>query len=201
MIITVGREFGSGGRELGKRLADVLDLSYYDREIVTEIAKRTRLDEDYVLELLDKNIVRNIPIHFGHTLSYAPPVSTPATTVFIEQNKILKEIAEKGNCIIVGRAAGAVLSDYKPFRLFVHADISSRIKRCQARAENGERISDKEMEKLIKRIDAERRRYFEFYSDIPWADLRNYDLCINTTDKEIKSLVPYVAEYIKFWYV
>lgn len=199
-IITLGREFGSGGRELGKRLADQLGIAYYDREIVTELARRTSYDEDYISNALLRNTVSNIPIHFGHTISYAPQSINATGSIYIEQHKLIRELAQKGNCVIVGRAASVILEDFKPFRLFVHADMESRVRRCQERAEAGENLSDKEMERHIRRIDAERKRYFDFFSDIPWGDRRCYELCVNTTGREIKELVPSVAEYIKAWY-
>ena len=95
-IITVSREFGSGGREVGKRLADALGYAYYDREIVAAIAAKTKLEEGYVASALEGGMFRNIPIHFGRTFSYSAAVLGSTTNLFVEQHKILKELAEKG---------------------------------------------------------------------------------------------------------
>ena len=140
-IITVSREFGSGGREVGKRLADELGFAYYDREIVTEIANKHELDEAYVEKTLNSGFFRSIPIHFGRTFSYSPTMMANSVSLFVEQHKIIK----KGDCIIVGRAADIVLKEYNPFNLFVYADMDSKIKRCQERAKAGENISAREM--------------------------------------------------------
>ena len=199
-IITISREFGSGGRELGKRLADELGYAYYDREIVTAIAEKHQLDEHYVSYALDGGVFRNFPVHFGRTFSYTPTLMANETHLFAEQNRLLREFAAAGNCVVVGRAADVILREYKPFNLFVYADMPSKIKRCQERAQDDERMSAREMEKQIKRIDTDRKRYHGLISEIPWGDKRGYHLCVNTTDREIKTLVPIVAQYVKLWF-
>lgn len=199
-IITISREFGSGGRELGKRLADELGYAYYDKEIVTVIAEKHQLDEHYVTYALEGGMFRNFPVHFGRTFSYSPTLMANETHLFAEQNKLLREFAAAGNCVVVGRAADVILREFSPFNLFVYAHMSSKIKRCQERAGEEEHLSAKEMEKRIKKIDADRKRYHGLISDIPWGDKRGYHLCVNTTDREIKALVPVVASYVKLWF-
>ena len=199
-IITISREFGSGGRELGKRLADELGYAYYDKEIVTAIAEKHQLDEHYVSYALEGGSFRNFPVHFGRTFSYSPALMANETHLFAEQNKLLREFAAAGNCVVVGRAADVILREYKPFNLFVYADMPSKIKRCQERAQDDEHLSAKAMERQIKRVDTDRKRYHGLISEIPWGDRRGYHLCVNTTDREIKALVPAVAQYIKLWF-
>ncbi len=198
-IITIGREFGSGGRELGKRLADELGYAYYDKEIVTAIAEKHDLDEHYVNDTLEGGAFRNVPVHFGRTFSYTPTLMANEARLFAEQNRLLREFAAKGNCVIVGRAADVILREYRPFNIFVYADMASKLCRCQERAPEDEKMTAKEMERQIKRIDADRRRYHGMISDIPWGDRRGYHLCINTTDRTIKALVPAVADYVRLW--
>ena len=199
-IITVSREFGSGGREVGKRLADELGFAYYDREIVTEIAKKNELDEAYVEKTLSSGLFRNIPVHFGRTFSYTPSMISNSVNLFVEQHKIIKELAKKGDCIIVGRAADVILKEYSPFNLFVYSDMTSKIKRCRERALEGESITARDMEKKIRKIDSERAKYYEFFSNTAWGDKAGYNLCVNTTGIEIKRMVPVIAEYAKaFW--
>ncbi len=199
-IITISREFGSGGRELGKRLADELGYAYYDKEIVTAIAEKHQLDEHYVSYALEGGTFRNFPVHFGRTFSYSPVLMANETHLFAEQNRLLREFAAAGNCVVVGRAADVILREYRPFNLFVYADMSSKIKRCQERAQDDEHLSAREMERQIKRIDTDRKRYHGLISEIPWGDKRGYHLCVNTTDREIKALVPTVAQYIRTWF-
>lgn len=198
-IITISREFGSGGRELGKRLADALGYAYYDKEIVTAVAEQNQLDEHYVAYALEGGAFRNFPVHFGRTFSYSPTLMANEAKIFAEQNRILKEIASKGNCVIVGRAADVILREHRPFNLFVYADMPSKVQRCQERAPEEEHMSAREMERRIRKIDADRRKYHGLISDIPWGDKRGYHLCVNTTDREIKELIPQIAEYIRIW--
>ena len=91
-IITISREFGSGGREVGKRLADELGYSYYDREIVSTIAQKHQMDEGYVAQALEGGLFRSLPVHFGRTFSYTTMMMPQTTNLFVEQNKILKEV-------------------------------------------------------------------------------------------------------------
>ena len=199
-IITISREFGSGGRELGKRLADELGYAYYDKEIVTAVVEKHQLDENYVSYALEGGMFRNFPVHFGRTFSYSPALMANETHLFADQNKVLREFAAKGNCVVVGRASDVILREYKPFNLFVYADMPSKIKRCQERAQDDEHLSAKQMERQIKRIDADRKRYHGLLAEIPWGDRRGYHLCVNTTDREIAALVPSLAQYIKLWF-
>ena len=199
-IITISREFGSGGRELGKRLADELGYAYYDKEIVTAIVEKHQLDENYVTYALEGGMFRNFPVHFGRTFSYSPALMANDTHLFAEQNKILREFAAAGNCVVVGRASDVILREFNPFNLFVYAEMSAKIRRCQERAGEDEQLSAKEMARRIKRIDTDRKRYHGLISEIPWGDKRGYHLCVNTTDREIAALVPSVAQYIKIWF-
>lgn len=198
-IITISREFGSGGREVGKRLADAMGYAYYDREIVTAIAQKTRMDEGYVASALEGGLFRGIPIHFGRTFSYSTTLMTNTANLFVEQHKIIRELAAKGNCIIVGRAADAILEEYHPFNLFVYADLEAKVRRCQQRATEGEKLTERELIRRIKKIDAERARYHEMFSDTRWGRKESYHLCVNTTGVEIKALVPVIAQYARCW--
>ena len=134
-IITIGREFGSGGREFGRRLSEQLGFAYYDQEIISEISKRTSLSEQYIQAIVEHRPSFSFPIHIGR--SFYPSVS-PAfeqtMTVYQEQAKILTEMAAKSDCVIVGRCADYILREYRPFRIFVYADMDSKLKRCREKA-------------------------------------------------------------------
>ena len=142
-IITIGREFGSGGRELGRRLARELGFDYYDKEILTEIAKHTSLSEEYVQQVVENQPRQLFPITVGRSFLYVDtqPLQQ-ASTVFHAQQEIIREMAERSDCVIVGRCADYILRDKKPFRIFVYADMQSRIDRCRSRAAEGENMTD-----------------------------------------------------------
>ena len=193
--ITIGREFGSGGRELGRRLARELGFDYYDKEILSEIAKHTSLSEEYVQQVVENQPRQLFPITTGHSFMYVDtqPLQQ-ASAVFHAQQEIIREMAERSSCVIVGRCADYILRELKPFRIFVYADMQSRIARCRARAPEGENMPDKEYKQQILSMDKSRARYYDFYTDMKWGDKLNYELCINTTDQDIPSLAVFLAK-------
>ncbi len=197
-VITISREFGSGGREFARRIADKLEIAYYDREIITELAKRTNLAEGYINSLNEQRPAPLFPITVGHTFSpVMDAMWTQHNTIFIEQTNLLKELAEKSDCVIVGRCADHILSDFNPLRIRLYADMNSRIERCKTRENQGESLSDREYKQKINEIDKGRAKYYQFYTGKRWNDELNYDLCINTTGKNIKQLAEYFAQIVK----
>ena len=168
-IITIGREFGSGGREFGRRLSEKLGFAYYDQEIISEISKRTSLSEQYVQAIVEHRPSFSFPIH------------------------IITEMADRSDCVIVGRCADHILKEHRPFRIFIYADMESKIKRCREKGSE-EKLSNKELRQKISRIDKKRAKYYEFYTGHSWGDKLNFDLCINTTQTAIKEIVPVIAK-------
>lgn len=196
-IITIGREFGSGGRELGRRLAEELHIEYYDREILAEIAKHTSLAEEYIQNVVERQPHNLLPITIGRSFTYVEDYAfKQAQAVYQAQSRIIREMAEKSDCVIIGRCADYILQDKKPFRIFVYADLESRIRRCMERRAEGENQTEKEMKKQILAVDKNRARYYEFYTGLKWGDKINYDLCINTTDTVIKEIVPAIGKML-----
>lgn len=196
-IITIGREFGSGGRELARKLADNLGFAYYDKEIITEIAKNTSLSEQYVQQVMGKNPHDMFPITVAHTFSYIDTYAMQQKqAVYAEQEKVIKSMAEKSDCVIVGRCADYILKDFDPFRLFVYASLKSKLDRCFEREKDKEHFSEKKMRKFIKTVDKNRARYYEFYTGLVWGDKLNYDVCVNTTGLDLDEVVPHLAKMI-----
>ena len=201
MIVTISREFGSGGRELGKRLSDVLEIPCYDKEIIQMIAKEQGFDEQYVSHVSEKNLQAAYPLTIGRRFTMAPhPVAKQAVSIAVEQQKIIKNFAKQGDCIIIGRCADVILKDDRPFNIFVYADMNTKLKRCMERGSKGEDLSGTELERKIQEVDRERTKHREYYTGAKGNIRSNYHLCINTSDIEIKKIVPVVAEYIKIWF-
>ena len=197
-IITIGREFGSGGREFGRRLAEELNYEYYDKEIITEISKHTSLSEEYVKEVLEKKPHNLYPITIGQSMAIFNDYQTKQIqSIYTAQCEILKYLAEKSNCVIVGRWADYILKEYNPYRIFVHASMESRINRCLSRKNENEDLDSKKLEKYIKKVDKDRAKYYEFYTYQKWGDKKNYDLCVNTTNVNIKEIVSVIAKIFK----
>lgn len=197
-IITIGREFGSGGRELGRRLAEELGFEYYDKEIITEIAKRTELSEKYVKQVIECDPHTLFPITVGHTFAYMQNYGIERQqAVYREKCEVIRAMAEKSNCIIVGRCADYILKDYNPFKIFVYSTMESKVKRCRARGDKSEDLSDKKLIRYIKNIDKSRGRYYSFYTGQDWGKKTNYDICVNTATVEIPDLVNMIAKMFK----
>lgn len=197
-IVTVGREFGSGGRELGRRLSEDLGIAYYDRQIVTEIANRTSLSEEYVHQIIEHKPYMPFPITIGRSFyPLTDPVVEQTLTVYNEQHNIIREMAERSDCVIVGRCADYILRDLNPMRIFVYSDMDARLKRCRIKAPEHEALSDAALRKHIIKIDKERARYYGFYTDKKWGDRLNYDICINTAKITPKEAATLLAEAFK----
>ena len=202
-IITISRQFGSGGRELGKRLADELGWDYYDKEIIERLAEEQGMDAEYVRHVLNNHEWHNVQLTFRSSFSGVMFDSGTRTELLVKQREIIEGIAEAGNdCIIVGRDADVILRDFRPFRLFVCADMQSRIDRCMAHENKKEsgRLSEKEIKQNIKRIDRNRSRVREMLTGKEWVDGSAFDLTINATEKDIKKLAEAVAEFAPKWF-
>lgn len=193
-IITISREFGSGGRELGRRLSEILGIAYYDQEIITEIANRTKLAEQYVDQIVEKQPLVSFPIHIGRTLYPVPnPVLEQRQSILLQHHQIIREMAQKSDCVIVGRCADYILKDFSPFRIFVYAELESRVARCSSRCTENEKYSEKELRQKILSVDKKRAKYYNSYTGQCWGDILNYDLCVNTIQQGIKKFSCMIA--------
>ncbi len=195
-IITISREFGSGGRELGKRLADYLGFLYYDKEILETIAQSKGVSADYVEHILQQDARQGIPLTFHRSFSVPSGLLELQTNLLSEQTKVLEAIAAAGkDCIIVGRNADQILKKQQPFNIFVCAEKESKIQRCLERANPDETLTPKEIEKNMRRIDKNRAYCRESVHDSIWGDPKSYHITVNTTGWNIKDLVPSVAGF------
>ncbi len=197
-IITIGREFGSGGREFGRRLAEELGIEYYDKEIISAIAEKTSMSQEYVQEVLEGKPHTLYPITIGQSMLIADNFYIQQEqSIYLAQSEIIRNLAQKSSCVIVGRCADFILRDLKPYRIFVYADMESRVKRCISRNSDFEKhLTEKEIKKQIIKIDKNRAKYYNYYTGNDWGDKNNYDLCINTTDLVIKDIVPAIAKML-----
>ena len=203
-IITVSRQFGSGGRELGKRLSDRLGWDYYDREIIERLAEEQGMDAEYIRHVLGNHEWHNVHLTYGSSFSGVMFDPGCRTELLVKQRKIVEDIAAAGNdCVIVGRDADIILRDSNPFRLFVCAEMESRIARCMKHEEKkpeGERLTEREIEKNIKRIDKNRSRVREMLTGKIWGDGSSFDMTVNASGRDIKALSGLVADFALGWF-
>lgn len=198
-IITISREFGSGGRELGKRLADALGVPCYDQQIIELVAEKENLDKTYVANRSEKDFRAFYPTTIARGFYRPNYAMMQSVQIMASEREIIKNLASEGDCVIVGRAADIILAQYNPFRIFVCADETSKLARCRSRADADEKLGDKEMLRKCREIDKRRASYRRMFTDKKWGEASGYDLCINTSGKEIKRLIPALLTYIEAW--
>lgn len=195
-IITISREFGSGGRELGKRLADELGFEYFDREIIARLCEAEGLDETYVERILEKSGWHQFPLTFSHSFGNHSIMAYPQIPLLLQQKKVIEEIAELGkDCVIVGRNADVILEEYHPYTLFVCADMKSRIERCRKRDE--ENLTDRQIKANIRQIDNNRSTSRQLLTDSKWGGVLSYQMTVNTSHQDIKTLAKCLAAYYR----
>ena len=197
-IITVSREFGSGGRSVGKALAKRLGWKYYDKELVKAVAEKTGFDPRFIEERGEFSVGKSL-------LSYAlagqgmPGVMNGMSAsdfLWCMQREVILKLAEEGGCVIVGRCADYVLRHRNPLRLFFYADIADRMERCRKRNEEQKSLNHDVLRKIITQTDKNRSRYYEFLSGQKWGAKENYDLCINTSSADTEKLIQCVISLL-----
>lgn len=172
-VITISREFGSGGRTIGKRVAEELGIPCYDNELLTKIAQDSGFNRDYIQETGEY-----APGGFlSNTFSHRGSSPNNADYLWQIQYKIISELAEKGPCVVVGRCADYILKDKADcLKIFIHADVAFRAERIVK--VYGER--EQSSEQRIRDKDKRRAAYHRFYTDMKWGHAQNYDLTLNS---------------------
>lgn len=210
-VITIGRQFGSGGHEVGSRLAKKMGIPFYDKEILRLTAKNSRFAESY-LEKMDEQKPSFLNVGSAGLMSGAGGTSSaqgaitqfynlsPNDQIFLETSKVMNSLAEKGPCVIVGRCADYILRELDPINFFICADIQDRVARKLALDEHSG-MTEQEMEKLIRQTDKSRSKYYEYYSHEIWGSADNYHMCINTSvvgvDGAVEIIMKFVEEFRK----
>ncbi len=177
-IITVSREFGSGGRSIGKLVAQRLGYEFYDSALVNEVAKRCGFSPRFIEENGEYASARS-SLLFSLATASQPTLDSVSMfdKLYIEQCKFIEELAQKGSCVIVGRCADYILRDRKDcLHVFIHADMESRARRIVERY--GEK--DKSPEKRLIEKDQKRKVYYKNYTGRSWGQAQNYDLCLDS---------------------
>ncbi len=199
-IITVSREFSSGGREVAKRLADVLGFKYYDREIITGIAEQCGESENFIRHTLRNSSEISTPITFGNSFSINLP-QLMRTDILVSQKNVIEELAKQGeDFIMVGRNSDILLREYNPLNIFICANKEAKIQRCIDRAPEGEKLTRKEIEKKMAKIDKSRKRTRAMIADGEWGERHQYNLIVNTTGWDMKELSIVLGDFCKSWF-
>lgn len=191
-IITIAREYGSGGRIIGKKLAEDLDIAFYDKEIIALASRECGLHEDFIQTMEQKNASGFFYNLFMHSQELPIPEQ-----VFLAQSNVIKSLAEKGSCVIIGRCADYVLADLKNcIRVFVYAPIETRIKTVRDEYHEGEG----NLEEYIRKQDKRRASYYNFFTQQKWGRAQNYNLCMDSgigIDASVRVIENYAGEFAK----
>lgn len=191
MIISIGRQHGSGGREIARLLARELGIKCYDKEIVDEAAKHSDFSRD-LINAYDEKRMSAFMLHAGgYGLNENFRLNMQVVSA---QFDAIREIASKGDCIFVGRCADYILRDRSDLvSVFILGDMDERLK-CLERRQG---LDESAARKKIKEVDKDRSSFYKYYSDQVWGDAQNYDLCINSSRLGVEGTVKVIMDYIK----
>ncbi len=186
-IITISREYGSGGRYIGKLVAEKLGIKLYDKEFIQKVSAETGLSEEYIENKEQKRDVLaglNNGYYFGLDNS---------DELFLKESELIKDIAEKESCVIVGRCADFILNEKKDvLKIFIYSDMDNKIKR----ATEFYGLSKAKAEKEIKHIDKLRANHYKYYTEREWKDFSNYDICINSDKLGVESVAELICKLV-----
>ena len=200
LIITVARQYGSGGREIGERVAEILGIPLFDKQLIADAASKGNLNVD-VLKKTDETAANSLlytlamgsnvvgtTMHFG----YKMPINDK---LFILQSEVIKDYAKGGSCVIIGRCADYVLREEKDiFRLFIYGDIEHRKARVAARHPE---IKTSQIVDVINKTDRRRASYYNFYTGNKWGKYDNYDMAVNSSTLGIEGTAQLIASCAK----
>ena len=199
VVITIARQYGSGGRTIGQMLSEELGIPYYDKELLKKASEDSGIHERLFAGADEK--LKNSPllritkkVYQGQLI---PPESggfTSMENLFNYQAKVIKELAEEESCIIIGRCADYVLRDYdNVLSVFVHAPEAYCIEQAKAKLS----MPDKEIRKYIQKTDKERAEYYKHYPGREWTDARNYNLCLDSSKLGMQKCIEEIKAYME----
>ena len=182
MVITISRQFGTGGVEIGKKLAEMLGYDYYDKEIIEMASEKSGISEE-MFERAEKehnSFLYSLATanYAGYTTSIFNADISNSDNLFVIQSNVIREVAKKGNCVIVGRCGNQVLAEEPHvLKVYLHADKEYRINRVMSNLS----IGRKEAESLVKKTDKKRASYYNFFTSGTWGSASEYDVCLNAS--------------------
>ena len=194
LIITIGRQYGSGGREIGRKLALRLGIPFYDRELISRAAKKSGFSEE-LFEQLDKRATNSLL--YSLTMFGSTGLNGMSLTdqLFLAQANIIREVADNGPAVLVGRCADHVLREYDNcFDFFITGSLDDRLQRIQTHDDY--ELSGKSPRAALEKMDKQRATYYNYYTGKVWGKSDHYDLCVNAgrlgIDESIEVILAYV---------
>ena len=187
IVITISREYGSGGRYIAKLVAEKLKIKLYDKDFIKELTNETGLDSSYIENIEQKRtLLDNFNSGYYQSLSNADEL-------FLEEANLIKKLASKNSCVIVGRCADFILKDNKNLiKIFIYSDMESKIKR----AIKYYNIPKKDAKKEIEKINKLRKNHYKYYTNREWNNPENYDLCLNSDSLGVEKCAEVIEQYV-----
>ena len=199
VVITIARQYGSGGRTIGEMLANDMNIHYYDKELLKLASEDSGINERLFVKADEKvkisQLIKNMnSVYKGQLISPESDDFISDDNLFNYQAKVMKQLAEEESCVIVGRCADYVLKDYNNvLSVFIHAPKDY----CMEQAAKKVSMPSKELEKYIAKTDKRRADYYKYYTGREWTDARNYDLCLDSSKLGFERCVEEIKAYIK----
>ena len=199
-VIAIGRQFGCGGREIGQLIAKGLGVAYYDKELLSEAAKSSGVNEDF-FEAADERSPRFFSSLWLFNLGYNTGAyfigDTPLSddSIYRAQSEVMTQLADRGPCVIVGRTADYLLRNHcKVVSVFVHSSIEDRVQRIMSR---GDAKTEKEAREKAEKKNKLRAEYYNFYTDKKWGDAASYDLSIDASLLGTQATAMFIIDFVK----
>lgn len=195
-VITVGRQFGSRGKEIGQALAKRLNIIFYDKELISLASKESGLCQEF-FEKADERNSGNLLQAFAAGFTFGPFQYNDFLSndkLFQIQSDVIRKVAGEHSCVIVGRCADYILRDNKRcINVFIHADMEDRVKTVMQR----QNMTDQEARELIRKMDKTRPNYYNFYSDKEWGIASSYHLSVDSSLLGVDGTVDFIEEFVK----
>ncbi|MBC6696059.1 cytidylate kinase-like family protein [Terrisporobacter mayombei] len=189
-VITIGREYGSGGGEIGRRLSKYFGIECYDKELLTLVAKESGYCKEY-FEKYDEKPLKVLSYFGFDSCTNSLPINHQ---LFLKQFNLMQKLAQKQSCIFIGRAANYALRDFdNVVNIFVHGDFEFR--RQRAIHEHG--IKAEVSKNVVKKIDKERASYYKYYTDYTWGDSKHYHICLDTSFMGIDEATRIIIDFVE----
>jgi cytidylate kinase len=194
-VITIGRQLGSGGKQIGELLSKKLGIPCYDKELILLASRESGLGKEFFEKFDEKSSYSFFSNIFGHTSGYTNEQAGNYLcneTLFRIQSDVIKKLAEEESCIFVGRCADYILRNHPHlFSIFVHAHIDDRIRRIIAE----KNCTEKDARNRLEQTDKKRAEYYNYYSNKQWGLSTSYDLCINSSNLGIEKTTNFIFQY------
>lgn len=195
-IICIGRQYGSGGREIGEKLSRALGIPCYDKLLIKKASLESGLSEEFI-ERAEESPINSIQFLSGNPYADIAGIGntfySESQQAYNAEQTVIEQIAHQGACVIIGRCASSILPKEKRLSIFIYADEADKIKRVMERNQ----ICEKEASHRIKHINRMRKQFFDFYSDTAWGQSESYDMMLSSSRFGIDGCVNLIVNYLK----